>query len=48
MTTLLDELPARVLPPDAVEGAGVVQWLLDDLLADTGASAFEGLTDEHR
>ena len=45
MTTSLDELPARVLPPAAVEGAGVVQWVLDDLLADTVASAFEGLSD---
>ena len=46
MTTLLAELPARVLPPAAVEGAGVVQWVLDDLLADAGASAFDGLSDE--
>jgi hypothetical protein len=46
MTTLLDELPARVLPPAVVEGAGVVQWVLDDLLGDAGASGFDGLTDE--
>ena len=46
MTSLLDELSARVLPPAAVEGADVVQWVLDDLLADTGASVFDGLTDE--
>ena len=45
MTISLDELPARVLPPAAVEGAGVVRWVLDDLLADAGASAFEGLSD---
>jgi len=45
VTISLDELPARVLPPAAVEGAGVVRWVLDDLLADAGASAFEGLSD---
>ena len=46
MTTPLDELPAAVLPPAVVEEAGVVQWVLDDLLAEAGASAFEGLSDE--
>jgi hypothetical protein len=46
MTSLLEDLPARVLPPAVVEGVGVVQWVLDDLLAGTGASAFDELTDE--
>jgi len=43
MTSLRDDVPALVLPPAVVEGAGVVQWVLDDLLADACASAFEGL-----
>ena len=45
MTSLLDDVPALVLPPAVVEGAGVAQWVLDDLLADAGATAFEELTD---